>query len=107
MHGNDIQAEVQVFAKRPIAIGGFKIAIGCGDYAYIDIDSLIASNGTYFFFLENAQKLRLHFQRKLANFIQENRSTVGRLEKSGFRSGGSGEGAFLVAEKFAFHQGWN
>src|SRR5580692_7362011 len=107
MHGYDIQAEVEVFAKRAVAVGGLKIAIGGGDYPYIHIDPLVAADRTYFFFLEYAQKLGLHLKRKLANFIEENGAAVGCLEETGLRFRGASKSAFLIAEKFAFHQSWN
>ena len=88
----------------PRFVGGFEIAVGGGDDAHVHFDSLVAAHRTHFFFLQHAQQLGLHFQRQFADFVQENRTGIGRLKKSLLRFQRSGEGAFFVAEEFAFNQ---
>src|SRR6266403_4152957 len=98
MHGHDVQAEIKIFAEGPVAISGFQVAIGGGDNAYVDCDVRIAAYWPNFLLLQDAQELGLHFERQLANFIEENRASVGSLKATALRFYGSGEGAFFVAE---------
>jgi len=44
----------------------------------------------------------LKFERKVANFVEEERAAVGELEAADFLADGAGEGAALVAEEFGF-----
>ena len=54
--------------------------------------------------LQNAQKLRLHLQRQLADFIEKQRAAMSQLEPSDALRRWPGERAFFVAEQFAFDQ---
>ncbi len=54
--------------------------------------------------LQDAQQLRLQFERDLANLIEEDGALVGELEAADALRDGAGEGAALVPEKFAFEQ---
>ncbi len=105
--GYDVETEIEILAKSSGAVGGFEIAIGGGDHADVHRNFFIAADRTHFFFLQDAQELGLHFQRKLADFIEKNCAAVGCLEEAGFGFQRAGEGAFLVAEEFAFHQRGN
>ena len=104
MNGHDVQAEIEIFAEGAVAISGFQVAIGGGDNTYVDCDVRIAAYWPNLLLLQDAQELGLHFERQLANFIEENRASVGSLKETGFRFYGAGEGAFFVAEEFAFHE---
>src|SRR5882757_8311470 len=104
MYGDDVQAEIKVLAEGAVAISGFQVAIGGGDNAYVDCDVRIAAYWPNFLLLQDAQELGLHFERQLANFIEEDCAAVGGLKETGFCFYGSGEGAFFVAEEFALHQ---
>src|SRR5215467_1513836 len=57
MHSDDVQAKVQVLAKSSSPISSFEIAVGCGNDAHVNGDTLIAANGTDFLFLQDAQQL--------------------------------------------------
>jgi hypothetical protein len=58
-------------------------------------------------FLQHAQQLGLRCAVQVAHFVQENSGTIGQFEIAAAHSGGAGEGAFFVAEQFAFEQfGW-
>src|SRR5882762_7858275 len=92
MYGDDVQAEIKVLAEGAVAISGFQVAIGGGDDAYVDCDVRIAAYWPNFLLLQDAQELGLHFERQLANFIEENRASVGSLKETSFRFYGSGEG---------------
>ena len=47
----------------------------------------------------------MHFERQVADFVEEGGTAVGHFDKAALRVGGSGEGAPGMAEQFAFHQG--
>jgi hypothetical protein len=51
--------------------------------------------------LENAEQLDLDRKRKLADLVEKERAAVGELETAAAPFVGAGEGAALVAEKFA------
>src|SRR6185369_4869488 len=104
---NHVEAEVEVFAKAAGTIFHFQIAIGGGDHAHVHFDLLVAAHWSHLLLLKHAQKFRLHFQRKFADFIEENRTAVRRLEKSRFGAYGSGEGALFVAKELALNKSRN
>ncbi len=54
--------------------------------------------------LQNPQKFGLQFQRNVADLIEKNGAFVGEFEAANFLADRAGEGAALVAEKFAFQQ---
>src|SRR6185295_3274280 len=54
--------------------------------------------------LENAQQLRLHGQRQLADLVEEQRAAVGRLEQPRLVVGRAGERAAHVPEQLALEQ---
>ena len=107
MHGHNVQSEIEILAEGAVAIGGFQVAVGSGDYAHVHRDVIVAAHRTNFLFLQDAQKLGLHFEGQLANFIEEDRAAMRGLEESRFCFCGAGERTFFVAEKLAFHQRWN
>ena len=54
--------------------------------------------------LEHAQELGLRDERQVADFVEEERATVGQLDASRLAIVRAGERAFLVAEDFRFEQ---
>src|ERR1700675_2369053 len=104
-NGDDVEAEIEILAEGSFLVFGVEIAVGGGHDAHIHFDLLITAHGTDFFLLEKAQELGLHLERKLAHLVKKNGSRVGRLQQSLLRTKGAGEGAFFVAEQFAFDEG--
>src|SRR5262249_18238135 len=102
--GYDVQPKVEVFAECAGTVFALEIAVGGGDHAHIDARTLVAADRADFLFLQNTQQLGLHFERELTNFVQENRSTVGRLEQAGPGFQGARESAPLVSEEFALNE---
>src|SRR5690606_42005810 len=58
----------------------------------------------YVFLLQEAQQVRLQLQRQIADFIQKQRSPVGRLDASDLALVGAGERALLMAEQLGLDQ---
>ena len=78
----DVKPVVEIFAKTAFGNFGGEIAICGGDDANIHFARLRTAYGFEFAFLQNAKKFRLQFEGELADFIEENGSTVGQLESS-------------------------
>ena len=98
----NVKAIVKIFAEASGGDFGLQVAIGGGNDADVDRAGLRAANGLEFAFLEHAQKFGLKFERKFADFVEKENSVIGEFEATGAAGGGSGEGAFFVAEEFAF-----
>src|SRR6266852_1623679 len=107
VHGHDVQAKIEVFAKCALAVGSLEVSVGCSDDAHINAHMIIAANRPDFLLLQNAQELGLHLEGQFANFVEEDGAAVGGLEQSGLRFRGAGKGALFVAEQLAFHQRGN
>ena len=104
VQGHHVEAEVKVFAERSVLVSRFKIAVGGGDHAHVDLNPLVAAHRTHFFFLQYAQQFGLQFQRQFADFVEKDRAAIGGLEQSLLRFQGSGECSLFIAEEFAFDQ---
>ena len=55
-------------------------------------------------FLQHPEELALHFERQVADFIEEDGATIGQFEASLAQTHGSREGALFVTEQFAFDE---
>src|SRR6202453_2528540 len=72
------------------------------------MNGLVATQPLEFLFLQGAQQLWLQLQTNVANFIQEQRATIGNLKTAALLHQGASECALLMAEQFAFDKpGWN
>ena len=65
---------------------------------------MVAADALEFAVLQDAQNFGLRGQRHVADFIEENGAVVALLEFADAAFDGAGEGAFFVAEQFAFEQ---
>jgi len=82
-----------------------RIPVGRGDDSDIDLDGFGSAETDERFFLNHPEQFHLHVERHLADFVQEQSSSVGGLEDAYFGAVGAGEGAFFMAEQFAFQNG--
>ena len=64
----------------------------------------VAAEALDLLLLKRAQEFGLQVEGKLADFVEEERAFVGEFEAADLARDGAGEGAFLVAEEFAFDQ---
>src|ERR1700723_4519088 len=101
-----VQPVVEVRAKCPVCNGGFQIAIRCRYYANIDFNGLRAADGFEFTFLQHPQECNLSVQRHLADFVEENSSSVGEFKSTEAALHRPGERALFVAKKFGRNQRW-
>jgi hypothetical protein len=82
-----------------------KIAVGRRDYAYIDGAGLRRAQALELSFLQDAQQLRLHVHREIADLIEKDRSAIRQLEPPVPRGHGARERTALVSEQLALDQG--
>ena len=101
---DDVEAEVKVLAEPAGARLLLQLAVGRGEHADIDFDRMAAADPVDLPLLYGAQQLGLETDIHLADFVQQQGAAVGFLELSDPPGDGAGEGAFLMAEQFAFQQ---
>src|SRR5215471_630266 len=76
----DIQPVEEILAKGSRRDGGLQITIRCRDQANVYLDRMIAPHPLEFPLLQHPQERDLHFHRKFADLIQEERPAVSRLK---------------------------
>ena len=101
---DDGQTVIKVLAELVVAHRALQVAVGRSDHAHIHLHIAHATDPADDLVFEHAQQLRLQQRRQLANLVEEERAAVGHLEQALLHGLGVGEGAFLVAEEFGFHQ---
>ena len=75
-----------------------------GDYADVHLDGVPSAQALEFLVLQYLQQLRLEFEIHVADFVQQDRATVGEPEHARLFLEGSRESAPLITEQLAFHQ---
>jgi hypothetical protein len=70
-----------------------QVLVGCSNDANVHALWAVAAEALEFLFLKNAQELGLKLEGQIADFIKEERATVGELEAADFLVDGAGEGA--------------
>jgi hypothetical protein len=101
----NVQAVVEVGTECFLFHHTAEVLIGRGNDPNIGAQSVAAAQALELFFLEDPQKLRLQFQWKIADLIQEQRALVGSLEPSDGLRHGAGECALFATEELALQQG--
>ena len=91
MDGNDIHSIVEVAAKLLLQDHGFQVTMSRGHDAHVDFLRPIASEALKFPFLQDAKKLRLEFERDIADFIQEQRTLMCKFEPADLLGDRAGE----------------
>src|SRR4051794_11781399 len=102
--GEDVEAVVQVRAELLVGDEGFEIAIGRGDEPGVGAQGAGGAETLELPLLEDAEELRLEFERHFADFVEEDGAAIGELEAADALRDGAGEGAALVSEELAFEQ---
>ncbi len=96
---HDVQPIKEVLAKLAFAHELLGIAMGCRQDPNVDRYGLIAAHTFDFALLQHAQQGDLNVRRKVANFVQEDRTAICRLEASEMALRGARESAFFMAEE--------
>src|SRR4029077_5254806 len=81
-----------------------KILMRGNDDAHIHALRAIAAEALEFLFLQDPQQLGLQLHRQVADFVEEPRAAIGKLEAAGFLTEAAGEGAAFVAEELGFQE---
>src|ERR1700693_1265505 len=100
----NIQAIVKIAAKLFFQNHFFQIAMSRRHYSNVDFLRVRASQAFELSLLQDTKQFGLEFQGDVANFIQEQGTSVRELESSNLLSNSSGESSALVAKEFAFEQ---
>ena len=103
MSNNELgDAEKEVLAEGLCLNHVLQIAIRCADDAHVDRNLLAASQPLDDTLLKEAQHLRLHGKRHVAELVQEEGASLSRFDFAFRTLVGAGERAFLVAKQLAF-----
>src|SRR5277367_2518038 len=104
----NIQAIKQVGSELMVRNHFRKIAVCRRNQASVALQRARAPEPLELALLQNAQQLRLQFQRYFADLVQENRSTAREFKAPDALRDRAGESASLMAEDLAFEQSrWN
>ena len=83
-----------------------RLPVGRGDDADLDRNDLVAADPHDLLRLQGSQQLGLQEEVHLRQFVEEQRSLVGKFEQADFAGAGrAGEGARRVAKQLALEQG--
>jgi len=104
LNGKDVQPVVQVFPELASADHRHQFTIRRGDHAQIQLACDHIADTAQLPVLQHAQQLGLKTPRRVRDFVEEQRPSVGFFEQSGLIGNSRGERAALVAEQFAFDQ---
>ena len=104
MDWENIKSVEKILTERTGIDGRFQVAVGCRQHPHVDGKCLAAPDAFKFMLLQHAKQGDLRFHGKIANLIQEDRSTVGRFKASNAPLQCPGEGTFLVPEKLGQDQ---
>ena len=102
--GEHIQAVIEIHSEQLLGDQPGEILIGCRHHAHIDVTGIRAAQPFKLLLLQDAQQFRLQFERNVADFIQEQRAAVRRLETAQLLRHGAREGALFMTEELTFQE---
>ena len=97
-------AVIKILAEMFFAQGGGQILVGGGDEPHIHFDGIIGTQAGDLPVLQDTQQLGLHRQGHVADFIQEERASVGILKAALTVAAGVGVSALDVAEELVLQR---
>ena len=102
LDGDHAQTPVEILTEFAFFNHLGEVAVCSGDDADVDRDRFAAADALDGLLAEGAQQFHLSAGVDLADFIEEERAAIGLLKAADAALLSTGEGAFLVAEEFAF-----
>src|SRR4026209_2977269 len=102
--GNDVEPVKQILPEAPGCDLVGKVLVGGGQHADVDSDACRSSQRLERHVLDGPQNLGLGLQRHVTDFVKQQGSSVGKLDRSFLGITGSGERALGVSEEFALDQ---
>src|SRR5437867_4020761 len=97
----DIQAVKQILPESSFLDLLAQIAVRGGNDPYIHLDDRLSAEPLDLSLLNHAQKIRLHVERKLTDFVQEDRAAIPLFKQSFLLSDSARESTSFIAEQFA------
>src|SRR4051812_42240439 len=82
LNGNDVQTIIQVLTKRAFLDSFLNRFVSSSDDSHVHRDGCVIANAPNLALLENAQESALKQRRHRANFVEEDGSAIGFLEKA-------------------------
>ena len=104
MDPHDVQTMVEVPAEGPLPDHLRQVLVRTGQKSRIDLHRHGLAHGHHFVLLQHAEELGLQAQGELADFIEKDRSPVGRAKHAQHGLLGARECAANVAEELAFEK---
>ena len=105
VHGQAVDAVIQVTAKAPLLCRLAQVAVGGAHQGKVHLHRPATPQGRDRSFLQDAQQAGLHGQRHVANFIQKERAAIGLTQATQAALFlGAGEGAGGIAKEFSLNQ---
>src|SRR5688572_7801500 len=101
--GKYAEPVIQIAAKRSKTDHFFKIAVRGSDESCVDPAGASTTEALELTLLHGAKQLWLHFERQLADLVEEQRTLMRELEAPRLRGDRPGKRSFLVAKQFAFN----
>jgi hypothetical protein len=92
----------KVLPEVPVRRHLTEIAICGGDDPNIDFAWAVFTDDVHLIFLHHSQNLFLELRLEIADFVEENGSSVGGFEFAALAGGGAGESSLAVSEEFRF-----
>src|SRR5579871_3088543 len=77
---DDVEAVIEVVAKRALANALVEILVGCGDHAHVHLHLLVAADAVEAAVGQNAQQPGLQFRGHVADLVEKKRAALGLLE---------------------------
>jgi len=102
--GNNVQPKIQVLTELALFYPAFKIAVGCGKHAHINLDGLGAAHAVDLALLKHTEELCLQGQIHFRNFIKQEGAAIGKFKLARLAGNGASERTFLVPKKLALKQ---
>src|SRR5580698_1037965 len=99
-----VEPVIQIFAEFALFYQFGEIGVGSHDHASVHANGFRAAEPLELALLEHAQQFGLQTERQVANFVQENRSSMGLFESPDAVAHGARECALDVSEQFGFQQ---
>src|SRR3990172_6219255 len=106
LHGDGIEAGVEVFTEFPLGDCILKIPVGGGDHTNVGVDVPYSAHPLKLVVLKDTQQLGLDVRSDVADLVKKHASALGELEFPLFLRDGAGEGSFLMPEQLAFQKLW-
>ncbi|MNU78083.1 hypothetical protein D3C71_676680 [compost metagenome] len=97
---HDIEAIIKIFAEQALIDQVLQILVGGSNDAHVGADRRAPADRRIFALLQHAQKAGLCIHRHVADFVEEQRATLGLFETTGRAVLRTGKGALLVTEQF-------